>query len=192
MLTKVAKRRASWLYTNRLRVPSDGEVKLATNTIGGWRCEGDGGYVNVREHMMMMVVVMIVQVMMVVLIVMPGHGMRFGYVKTKKRPQSATRSTNGNIVADGSGGGRQIRQCGASLQIVVAVRQEGIRHTGDSSEQTRSQTRADSRVRYAGLPDWVHAGAGQDILKGRRPLAGLRHRVLQSRLVQVGARHRQR
>ena len=64
-------------------MPSDGEVKLATDTIGGWRCEGDGGYVNVREHMMMMVV-MIVQVMMVVLVV-PGRRMRLGYVKTKKR-----------------------------------------------------------------------------------------------------------
>jgi len=101
MLTKIAKRRASWLYTNRLRVPSDGEVKLATDTIG-WRCEGDGGYMNVGEHVMMMMM-MIVQVMMVVLGVMPDRGM-FGYVKAKKRLQSATRSTNGNVVADGGSG----------------------------------------------------------------------------------------
>lgn len=47
MLTKMAKLRAAQLYTNRLRVPSYGEVKLATDTVGGRCREGDGGYVNV-------------------------------------------------------------------------------------------------------------------------------------------------
>lgn len=92
-------------------MPSDSEVELATGAVGGRRREGDGGYMNVREHVMMMIVVIVMMVMvhvvMIVLVgVVPGRiGTRLGYVKAQKRLQSAARPTDRNVVADGGGGG---------------------------------------------------------------------------------------
>lgn len=173
--------------TNRLGMPPYGEVELATGTVGGRRREGDGGYVNVREHVL---VVMMMVMMMIIVIVLLLLLLR--HVKTKKRQlQSASRFADADVVARG---GRQVRQGGAPAQVVVlavveGVRQECARYAGHGAEQTRRQARADRRVRDAELPDGIHARAGDDVLEGRRPRAAT---LAKRGPAQTDARHRQR
>lgn len=182
--------------TNRLGVPSNAEVELATGAIGGRRRERDGGHVeDMRERVMMMIMMMILRMIMQLMTVIPvwPAGMRLGYVKTQKRPQAATRSAD-VVAVDGRGGARQVRQGGTSMQrTLIAVRQEGIRHAGNGSEEARRQARADRRVCYAELPDGVHAGTSENVLERWRRRGDRRGaRLAMGRLTQIETHQRQR
>lgn len=168
-------------------MPSYGEVELAAGAVGGRRRERDGGYVNVREYMVM-VMVMIVMMMTTGLVAVPV-GRLLRHVKTQKLPQPASPGlASGGVVADGGGGGRQVREGRTAAQIAASVRQQGARHSRDGAEKTRRQARTDRGVRDAELAYRVDAGAGHDVLEGRRT----RGRLLapERGLAELGAGHR--
>jgi len=110
--------------TNRLGVPPNAEVELAAGAVSSRCRERDERHMeHMRERVMMMMMMMMVMQLMTIVSILPTHArMRLGYVKTKKRFQTATRSANAGIVTiDSRRRGRQVRQGDTSMQTLVAI-----------------------------------------------------------------------